>query len=122
MGPSSLRKIFSHWVSNFQVKKKSFQKFTLSTAACFERPELLIERPYWVVGKHFDLILRTDQYTSFEYQYHPKYSWRNSRNRQYDLAIVTTDRRVGFSRRVRPICLPKVDEQFNGKLATIIGW
>ncbi|XP_044740915.1 proclotting enzyme-like [Chrysoperla carnea] len=46
----------------------------------------------------------------------------DSRTLYNDVAILTLDSPVQFSRQVRPICLPSSGGTFAGKTATVIGW
>jgi hypothetical protein len=40
-----------------------------------------------------------------------------------DIAILTMDTPVPFSRTVKPVCLPTSDfKQYNGLTATVVGW
>ena len=51
----------------------------------------------------------------------PNYS--GGRPYNYDLAILTLEEPVNFSRTVSPACLPSdVTEDFTGQVATITGW
>ena len=40
----------------------------------------------------------------------------------YDIAVIKLARPVTFSPSVYPICLPKLDEDFRGQNATVVGW
>ena len=53
--------------------------------------------------------------------FHPKYA-HNSDHDYYDIAIVIIDRPVTFTKKIRPICLPKLTDNFDGKKATVAGW
>lgn len=39
-----------------------------------------------------------------------------------DVALLTLDSPVQYTKTVRPICLPRSDRQFGGKYGTVIGW
>ncbi|XP_065204934.1 proclotting enzyme-like [Planococcus citri] len=39
-----------------------------------------------------------------------------------DIALLTLDSPVPFSRNIRPICLPQGRTQYHGRMATVIGW
>lgn len=39
-----------------------------------------------------------------------------------DIAILTLDSPVQFTKTVRPICLPRNERQYSGMYATVIGW
>ncbi|XP_077296223.1 CLIP and Tryp_SPc domain-containing lethal (2) k05911 isoform X2 [Arctopsyche grandis] len=40
----------------------------------------------------------------------------------YDVAVITMDSPVAFTKRIRPICLPTGGATYAGKTATVIGW
>jgi hypothetical protein len=40
----------------------------------------------------------------------------------YDFAIATVDHEIKFSQKIRPICLPKDGQEFEGKKAIAAGW
>jgi secreted trypsin-like serine protease len=47
----------------------------------------------------------------------------DSRTLFNDIAILTLDQKVQFSRGVRPVCLPSpASGLFNGKIGTVVGW
>lgn len=47
----------------------------------------------------------------------------DSRTLYNDVAVLTLDRKVPFSKGIRPICLPSAASgAFNGKVGTVVGW
>lgn len=47
----------------------------------------------------------------------------DSRTLYNDIAILTLDRSVEYSKGIRPICLPSpASGYFNGKVGTVVGW
>lgn len=47
----------------------------------------------------------------------------DSRTLYNDIAILTLDQKVPFSRSVKPVCLPAPgSRQFSGLVATVVGW
>lgn len=47
----------------------------------------------------------------------------DSRTLYNDVAILTLDQKVPFSRAIKPICLPAPgSRQFNGLIGTVVGW
>lgn len=58
---------------------------------------------------------------TMETLFHPKYKHTYQYD-YYDMAIVTIDRPVTFTSKIRPICLPKLSDNFEGKKATVAGW
>ncbi|KAL7039517.1 hypothetical protein ACKWTF_000008 [Chironomus riparius] len=47
----------------------------------------------------------------------------DSRTLYNDIAIITLDKKVPFSRGIRPICLPSADSvSYHGKIGTVVGW
>ena len=39
-----------------------------------------------------------------------------------DIALIQMERKVVFTKYIRPICLPELNEDYSGEMATIIGW
>ncbi|CAH2085629.1 unnamed protein product [Euphydryas editha] len=39
-----------------------------------------------------------------------------------DIAIATINRPVAFSKTIRPICLPEREQNFGGRVGTVVGW
>lgn len=47
----------------------------------------------------------------------------DSRTLYNDIAILTLDQKVPFSKAIKPVCLPAPgSRQFNGLTATVVGW
>lgn len=40
----------------------------------------------------------------------------------YDVAVITMDSPVAFTKKIKPICLPTGGATYAGKTATVIGW
>lgn len=46
----------------------------------------------------------------------------DSRTLHHDIAVLTLEYPVTFSKAVSPICLPKANQAYSGYMATVIGW
>ncbi|OAD59342.1 Serine proteinase stubble [Eufriesea mexicana] len=46
----------------------------------------------------------------------------NSRTLYNDIALLTLNEPVPFTKQIRPICLPSGSQLYSGKIATVIGW
>lgn len=73
-----------------------------------------------VVGQHD----QTQVQKEIEYQVqcsiiHPKYK---SDENGYDIALFITKQPIKYSKYVRPVCLPKIPRQFDGKTMKVSGW
>lgn len=61
------------------------------------------------------------RYKTQSYALHPNFA-NNSLFDDYDIAIVTVDRKIAFNTNIRPICLTNVGDDFTGKMVTVAGW
>lgn len=80
----------------------------------------------WLLGSHSlkEAILDPENlYKILAFEFHP--NWRNgSGYDEYDMALITLERRVQFSDEIRPICLPEIngEEAFYGRMGIVAGW
>lgn len=83
-------------------------------------------KSYWLLGSHSIEEAKKDQrnvYKILGYEFHPK--WKNGSSfDDWDMALVTLDRKIQFTEYIRPICLPAPngEEEFYGKMVTVTGW
>lgn len=75
----------------------------------------------WILGMHDAVRKDGVTYKTKGYQLHPKFG-NSSYYDVYDMAIVTVDREIHFTRNIRPICLPHFPKSFTGHKATVAGW
>ena len=62
-----------------------------------------------------------DQYGIFDAKLHPKFK-NLSIYDDYDMAIITVNKKIQFNRNVKPICLPTPGESFSGRYGIVAGW
>lgn len=60
-------------------------------------------------------------YKTKKYELHPKFLSDKFYD-DYDMAIITVDRKVRFNHNISPICLPTAAELYFGEKVTVAGW
>lgn len=60
-------------------------------------------------------------YKIANYMLHPKFKNLTVYD-DYDMALVMVNKRIRFSRTVKPICLPKANDDFTSLTGTVAGW
>lgn len=60
-------------------------------------------------------------YTILDAMLHPKFI-NHSIYDDYDLALITLQRKIVFGFKVKPICLPLPGDDFSGQSAIVAGW
>lgn len=62
-----------------------------------------------------------EKFTPIKVDLHPEFHEFKKMD-QSDLAIITLDRKIKFSRAIRPICLPSPGAEYVRKEAIVAGW
>lgn len=60
-------------------------------------------------------------YPIAHYELHPKFT-NHSIYDDYDMALVTLNRKIRFSHTVKPICLPMPNTEYTGRYGIVSGW
>lgn len=76
---------------------------------------------YWVLGMHDQRIKDGTIYNVASAMLHPKFT-NHTVYDDYDMAMVALTRKIRFTRTVKPICLPKPNDDFTGKSGVVAGW
>ena len=67
---------------------------------------------------YFDLF---GYYETLSYDYHPRYKPADDYD-VFDMAVVTLNRPIKLTYKVKPICLPDLNENYFEKKVTTAGW
>jgi hypothetical protein len=67
-----------------------------------------------VLGMHDSSAMDGEKYGIAEAKLHPKFT-NLSIYDDYDMAIITLNRKIQFNKNVKPICLPSANEVFSGR-------
>lgn len=92
---------------------------TISSTVPFSLPN--IAQSYWHLGMHQKGNTALERYGIDSYELHPRFV-NSSGYDDFDLAIVTLNKRIQFNRNMKPICLPSGAGNYFGKLTTVAGW
>lgn len=81
----------------------------------------------WLVGSHsIEDAKRTPGsiYNIYNIELHPKWVNDTVSFDDYDIVLITLDRKIRFNEHVKPICLPSIngEEPFYGKRVIVAGW
>lgn len=78
-------------------------------------------RPEWILGIHENKP-EGEIYFTANFAYHPYFDYPYDHYPLFDLALVTLHRKIDFSFRVAPICMPKEGQTFYGQKVIAAGW
>lgn len=81
----------------------------------------MMHHSYWILGSHKYREANT-RLQMREVKFHEDFHRSREIGEYFDLALVTLQEKVTFSREILPICLPSRDAQFNDHEGLFAGW
>lgn len=95
----------------FHKNDKAFTSFSSNEALLYT----------WRLGMHSLQVKGGTVFRTRKYELHPKFR-SDKYYDDYDMAIVTVDRKINFNNNILPICLQTAPEMHFGEKATVAGW
>lgn len=75
----------------------------------------------WVLGMHKAKSKEGVRYQTAHFELHPNFI-NNTFYDDFDMALVTLDRRITFNHNIMPICLPSPGSSHIDQTAIVAGW